>query len=495
MLAELPETLTRMGTRPALLRVTGRGVRTVVDCGDLADLAHGYAAALHRRGLGRGDTLAVAVRPGADSLALLLASHRLGLRVAVVDPGVGPEVLSARLAVAAPALLVADAAAQALAGWARPLGRRVQVVLPDLRTLAPLATVGPRLPGCAPRLRPTRQVTPPDRRDEDGDAVVVFTSGTTSRPRGVVHTRASLDTALSAVVDLVRPAAGLPVIGGTFFVLLPALARGAPVALPARGGRGVARQIRCMSPQVTYLTPPQVRAVLTAGGRFRGRVYSGSAPVSSSLLARVRAAGASEAWGVYALTEMFPVAAVEAEEKIAFDERGDLVGRTLPGVGADVDATGELHLRGPHRCDRYLGEEPLEHVATGDLARVLSGDRIVLGGRLKDMVLRRAKNIYPGLYEPSLHVPGVAVAVLVGVGTPDGDEVLVALVETAPGTDPRHVRRALAEPLSRMGTARPDTVVWGRVPLGGRSRKPDRAAAARVAAEALRRRRGTRWPG
>ncbi len=242
-------------------------------------------------------------------------------------------------AVARPALVLADAAAQAVAGWARPLARRAHLALPDLARIGPVATVGRRLPGCARVLRPPAGAAGrlPDRAGDDGDAVVVFTSGTTSRPRAVVHTRASLDAGMRAVADLVRPEPDQPVLGGTFFVLVPALACGAPVALPARSGRRVARQLARLRPHATYLTPPQVRAALAASARFAGRVWMGSAPVSAGLLARVRRAGAAQAWGVYALTELFPAAAVEAAEKSAFSGDGDLVGDLLPGVEATVD--------------------------------------------------------------------------------------------------------------------------------------------------------------
>jgi acyl-CoA synthetase (AMP-forming)/AMP-acid ligase II len=101
------------------------------------------------------------------------------------------------------------------------------------------------------------------------------------------------------------------------------------------------------------------------------------------------------------------------------------------------------------------------------------------------MILRGAYNIYPGLYEPSLHVPGVALAVLVGVPAGDGDERLVAVVELEPGADAGHVNATLRPVLQRMGSARPDAVVFAPVPLAGRSRKPDRAAAARLAADRM----------
>ncbi|MEV7228792.1 class I adenylate-forming enzyme family protein [Polymorphospora sp. NPDC051019] len=484
MLDELAAALRRHPDRPAVLAARRSGTTRVrATRGDLAGLADRYAAALHHRGLTEGDTLGVAVRPGPRALSVMLAAFRLGLRVAVLDPSAGADVLTARLRLAAPALVVADAAAQAVAGWARPLARRAQLDLPRLDTIAPVATVGRRLPFTAPALGGRGGPTP-DRSGSDGDAVVIFTSGTTSAPRAVVHTRASLAAGMRQVVDLVRPRADEPVLGGMFFVLVPSLASGAPVALPARSPKVLARQIVQVKPQASYLTPPQLRALLAETPRLSGRFYSGSAPVSAALLDRVKRAGASEAWGVYALTELFPAAAVEQAEKAAFTGDGDLVGAPLPGVRAQVDDGGQLLLLGPGQADRYLGAEPHDWVATGDVGRVEDG-RLVLAGRCKDMILRAAENIYPGLYEPALHVPGVNLAVLVGVPAGDGDERLVAVVEPEPGTDPGKLRRALAPVLDRMGAARPDRVVFAAVPTAGRSRKPDRAAASALAAARL----------
>jgi acyl-CoA synthetase (AMP-forming)/AMP-acid ligase II len=486
---ELAAGLRRDPGGPALIAATGRGP---VTRGDLADLADGYAAALHRRGLRAGQTLGVAVRPGGRPLAILLAARRLGLRVAAIDPTAGADVLLARLALADPALVLADAAAQAVAGWAKPLARRARLELPSLTAIGPVATVGRRMPGCAPALDQGRgHGGVPDHRG-DGDAVVIFTSGTTARPRAVVHTWASLDAGMHAASCLVRPRPGLPVLGGPLFVLVPALLAGAPIALPARSGRGVARQLRRLRPQATYLTPPALRSALAAKARFTGQVWSGSAPVSASLLSRVKQAGAAQAWGVYALSELFPAAVVEAAEKSAFDGPGDLAGELVPGVAAGVDSSGQLLLSGPAACDRYLGEQPRLWVATGDVARLEAyRSRVVLAGRCKDMILRGAENIYPGLYEPALHVRGVSLAVLVGVPAPDGDERLGAVVELDPGADRDEVLAALRAQSGRMGVGRPDVILFASIPLSGRSRKPDRLAAARLIAPFAS--RGTSW--
>jgi acyl-CoA synthetase (AMP-forming)/AMP-acid ligase II len=205
------------------------------------------------------------------------------------------------------------------------------------------------------------------------------------------------------------------------------------------------------------------------------------------LLSKAKQAGAAQAWGVYALSELFPAAVVEAAEKSAFDGPGDLAGQLVPGVAACLDPSGQLLLSGPAACDRYLGEQARPWVATGDVARLeagADGTRVVLAGRCKDMILRGTQNIYPGLYEPALHVRGVTLAVLVGVPAPDGDERLGAVIELDPGTDRDQVNTDLRAQLDRMGAARPDVILFAAVPLSGRSRKPDRQAAARLIASA-----------
>ncbi|WP_241695126.1 hypothetical protein [Streptomyces sp. C] len=74
---------------------------------------------------------------------------------------------------------------------------------------------------------------------------------------------------------------------------------------------------------------------------------------------------------------------------------------------------------------------------------------------------------------------------LVGIPAGDGDERLVAVVQPRPGVPEPALRAALSEPLRRMGTARPDALLFARIPLSGRSRKPDRAAVSALAAARL----------
>ena len=109
------------------------------------------------------------------------------------------------------------------------------------------------------------------------------------------------------------------------------------------------------------------------------------------------------------------------------------------------------------------------------------------------MILRGAENIYPGLYEPALHVPGVELA---RAGRRPGRRRRRAARRrgaAAPRRRPRGGARRPARPAAA-GWARPGPTrcCFAEIPLAGRSRKPDRAAAARLAA---RRDRAAAWHG
>ena len=469
------ESLSRRPSRVAL--VIGR---SALASGHLAERARRVSAALHATGLRAGDTVALAVRPSASALAAFLGAARIGLRVALVDPFAGAELVAARLRRADTALIIADASAQVMSTMAAPVARRMGLHLPNLPSIAPVATIGRRTIGLAPSIE---DHTFPDPGPVDGDdALIIFTSGTTAAPRAVVHTHRSIAEGLGAIRSLIDVREGHTVMGGTFFVMVPALMAGATVILPPRRARSVAGLFADRTPDVSYLTPPQLRDILAEAPRLHGRIFAGSAPVTTALLGRLKAAGADEAWGVYAMSEAFPVAAVEEREKAAYAGPGDLLGRPFAGVEVTVDDIGQLCVHGAGVCDRYLGEARLGAVASGDRGVVDSDGRIVMQGRLKDMILRAAENIYPGLYEPALHVQGVASALLLGVPDLDGDEEVVLLIECEEGIAQSVVERRLRAPLDAMGFARPTRIVFARIPTHGRSRKPDRDAARRLVA-------------
>lgn len=523
----------------------GARVREEVTFGLLAERVERTAAELRAGGLAPGDRVLFSIRPRPEGVILCLAVLRAGGAVVFVDPGSTPELFAARIAAAAPRWAATEALLYAASsGPLRAVARSRGLLLPDYGRL-PVRHLytGQWLPGVP---RGARRVADLARAEpgpaevrggpaeqEDREALVVFTSGTTSDPKAVVHTVRTLGGMLElfAQVGDLRP--GQRAHTDQMFLGLPAVLAGGTWEIPARApkdapeafARGVA------GADSSFLVPADVTALLdvleagsvpAAGAPAAGAALGpavlavGAAPVPVALLERGRRVLPGTRWlAVYGATEILPAAVTGADEKIAAVADGDLVGRPLDGIGVHIDReavdpddvpassagsheVGELVLTGPSLMAGYLSDldagkgRATEH-RTGDLAYQDDAGRIVLVGRNRDMIIRGTVNIYPGLFEPRLRgLPGVADAVLVGVPGPDGDERVVLVVTAAGGT------RVAGSPEIRTGTeltrsvadqvtdvldhgALPDLVVEAsHLPLAGRSRKPDRRALVNV---------------
>ncbi|MFG1878992.1 AMP-binding protein [Sphaerisporangium sp. NPDC049003] len=463
-------------------------------------------------GLRPGDGVLFAVRPGPDAVTLALGAVAAGGMLVLADPGLAPDVAAARIAVTEPAWVVADSLVYALSGPLRAIARRRGLTLPHLRDPLPGRPVrhlysGPWLPGVprgAVRLRTLERGRPanaaraggpvaepgmpvvgqpgrpvPGQRAERPDqaAVVAFTSGTTGRPRGVVHTRGSLAES-SAIFRAAIPLGPGDVVHTDQLMLgLPALMAGATWSLP--GSRPYAEELAARGATHAFCVPVRLDTILRETPALPGTLRClllGTAPSPPAVLRRARAAAPhAEIWSVYAMTEALPIAVASAEEKLANPE-GDLLGTPLPGVAVRIGDDGELFVSGPQLARGYLGEPPLTEVATGDLARLDEHGRLVLLGRKKDMILRDGVNIYPGLYEPAVAaLPGVAEAAVIGIPDPEtGDEEVVLAVIADPDFDPARLRGSLPR-IVDVG-ALPDRIeVVDTFPRGGRTDKLDRA--------------------
>jgi acyl-CoA synthetase (AMP-forming)/AMP-acid ligase II len=311
---------------------------------------------------------------------------------------------------------------------------------------------------------------------------VIFTSGTTGRPRGVVHTRGSLAAGLELFRGAFPIGPGDVVHTDQLMLGLPALLGGATWSQPGRGP--FARELADRGATHTFCVPVHLDRMLRDTPDLPPtlrHLLLGAAPAPPAVLRRaLRAAPHAQVLSVYAMTEALPIAIASARDKLAQSRSGpggDLLGVPLPGVGVRIADDGELHISGPHLAARYLGEPPLTEVATGDLVRQDDRGRLVLLGRKKDMILRDGVNIYPGLYEPAIAaLPGVADAAIVGLADPEtGDEeVVLAIVPTAE-FDEAAVRGALPRIVD--AAALPDRIeLLDGMPSSGRTAKLDRAA-------------------
>ncbi|GAA2844495.1 class I adenylate-forming enzyme family protein [Streptosporangium fragile] len=447
-----------------------------------------------------GDGVMFAVRPGVDAVVLALGAVAAGGTLVLADPGLAPDVLAARMAATRPAWVVTESLLHLLNGPLKGLARRRGLLLPNLREPLPGRPVrhlytGPWLPG-VPRgaLRFSRVLRDfagragqggaadqaaadrmTDRAVADQAAAVIFTSGTTARPRGVVHTRGSLAAGLELFRSAFPLGPGDVVHTDQLMLGLPALMAGATWSLP--GGGDQAAELAERRATHTFAVPVRLDRLLRETPRLPRTLrylLLGAAPAPPGVLRRAVEAG-PEVLSVYAMTEALPIAVASAREKLAHDG-GDLLGAPLPGVGVRIADDGELFVSGPHLARGYLGEEPLQEVATGDLVRLDEG-RLVLLGRKKDMILRDGFNIYPGLYEPGVAaLPGVAEAAIVGLADPEtGDEEVVLAVVPADGYDESLLRKALPGIVD--AAALPDRIeTLDAFPRSGRADKLDRAA-------------------
>ncbi|HXA57897.1 MAG TPA: class I adenylate-forming enzyme family protein [Streptosporangiaceae bacterium] len=474
--------------RPEAVAVVGGDVLTF---GELRRQVLAVRYGLLRAGLAAGDGVLFSVRPSPRSLVLALGVVAAEGVVIFADPGAGPEMFAARLRLARPRWCAAESLLYAASRLApvRSYARRRGLLLPNLAGLAGLRHlyVGSWLPGVPRGALPLTAMLdgtaaePPSYGPDDAPAAVIFTSGTTARPRAVVHTGRSLAAALRLFRTRVPLGPGDVVHTDQLMLGLPALIAGARWSMPPLSGDPgtFLRHLHQRGATHTFCVPVHLAELLDqAPGPLPETlryVLLGAAPAPAGILRRaVAAAPGAEVLSVYAMTEILPVAIATAAEKLAHDGLGDLLGSPL--TGARIADDGELMLSGPGLCRGYLGDPPLTELPTGDLARFDEKGRLVLMGRKKDMLIRGKFNLYPGLYEPAIAaLHGIREAAIVGLPDPETGDEEVVLAVVADGDPVPRLWKVLPQVMD--ADALPDRiVVLPALPYGGRSRKLDRPA-------------------
>ncbi|WP_236795206.1 class I adenylate-forming enzyme family protein [Amycolatopsis sp. GM8] len=306
----------------------------------------------------------------------------------------------------------------------------------------------------------------------EGDpAVVLFTSGTTGRPKGVVLSQRSVLANLQNLLALSRRLPkDLPVdaspsvtllsvplfhIGGVQQLLTSALTGGRLVFTGRRfDGAEVLRTIEREAVKAWAAVPTMVGRVLEA--RDAGveadlssvRVVTlGGAPVPESLRSKVREAfpNAVRGTGVsYGLTEAGGVVAAGAGHDVA--THPGTVGRPTPLAEVRIDGTGEILVRSPTVMDRYLGGDEQDApfadgrwLRTGDLGSLDGDGFLYVTGRAKDVIIRGGENIWSATVEEAIaQHPDVRQVAVVGVPHADLGEQVAAVATLRAGTSLSH---------------------------------------------------------
>ncbi|MGW8483354.1 class I adenylate-forming enzyme family protein [Microbacterium sp. NPDC055903] len=491
---------------------------TTLTYGELGARIRSTAAALRAHGMSPGDRVLFSVRPGADAVVLALGIVLARGTVVFADPGAGEALFRSRTRLASPRWVAAESVLYlASSAPLRGIARRRGLELAPYARLVPDAThirAGRWLPGVPRRALSldalahhptpsTPHATTPSPDHEDDEALIVFTSGTTAAPKGVVHSRGSLGAGLSDFADGVGIRRGHRVLTDQLMVGVPALIAGAHWSMPPVGANPGARPDDYLAllpdTELLFAAPAAMDAILraidarpTLAPPHLDTIVLGGAPVLRPLLERIhRRFPTSRIRAIYGMTEILPVAIADGVAKLeagVAPDGGDAVGRIVGSVTARID-DGELVLAGPGLARGYLAdlpEHPLTELRTGDLARIDDG-ALTLRGRKKDMFIRGTQNVYPGLYEPIIAgLPGVDDVVLSGVPDEIGDDRIVLVL--VPADDPptgltethplvASVRSALPG-LIDAGVI-PDLILTtGALPRSGRARKLDRRALA-----------------
>jgi len=326
--------------------------------------------------------------------------------------------------------------------------------------------------------------------DPDAVRMILYTSGTTGRPKGVLHTHNSIHALMCQLREhwLVDPGDRFLVpspiahIGGSIYAFEAPLLLGTTAVLMERWDADAAVTLM-QSEHCTHMAgaTPFLEQILAAAERAGTRLpdlklfVCGGASVPPSLIRRAQAYfDGAIVTRVYGSTEV-PVATAgatrrdEADLAADTDGRGGLAELRLAAHDAARDGEGEICARGPQMLVGYLHAED-ETTAfdadgffrTGDIACLVNDDYVVVTGRAKDIIIRKGENISPKEVEDMLigH-PDIAEIAIVGLPDPDSGERACAVIvpRSTPGPDVR----ALADFLRERGVAMfkaPEQVEW-----------------------------------
>jgi acyl-CoA synthetase (AMP-forming)/AMP-acid ligase II len=408
-----------------------------------------------------GDRVAICAANCPEWIVAFWATVSVGAVAVGMNSMWAPEELRHGLELTEPRLLLADARRRGLTG---PLDIPVVDLADDLPAL----------------LRRHAGASLPDVDVvEDDPAVVLFTSGTSGRPKGATHSHRNVIAALwfHLLNDAVAAELGMPQQDRRFLLVTPlfhiAALHNLAVVRLAVGDTAVVHLGRFDIEEVLRLIERERvtnwGAVPTMVSRLVERaeqcglddvdlsslrtISVGSAPSSPTLKERLRAAlpVAGRSLGTtYGLTESSTAATLASAAELAADPH--TVGRAVPTTEVEVrdeegrpvppGVEGEVCLRGPEVMLGYWNDPEATAAATtpdgwfrtGDLGTLLDTGHLHIASRRSDLILRGGENVYPAEVEAQLVThPAVAECIVLGVPDDDLGQAVAAVVVVRDG--------------------------------------------------------------
>lgn len=424
-----------------------------------ARMVSSLAQGLRERGVRPGDRVAIAAANTPEWILTFWAATSIGAVAVGFNAWWSARELEYGIEHADPVLLVADAKRRALLE-----GARVPVLsLEDVRELAAAHPDAPL---------PSAEV------NEDDPAVILYTSGTSGRPKGATHSHRNLLSVIEyhRMADALQAAFGDPTdprdrsyllvmplfhIGSLHNLTVPRLATGSKVALHLGSFQ--------VDPVMRLVERERVTnwgAVPTMASRLLEADLSGydtssltafslaSAPSSPQLKERLRTRlpFASALVDSYGLTESCTGVAVATPMDLA--EAPGTLGRPIIGVELEVrdpmgravpvGVEGEICVRSAYNMLGYWNNEQAtadtirdgRWLHTGDLGTLDEQGRISLSSRRSDLIIRGGENVYPAEIEGVLaEHPDVAECIVLGIDHPELGQEVAAVVVATPEAD------------------------------------------------------------
>lgn len=409
------------------------------------------ASLLVRLGVKPGDRVAVQVEKSPEAVFLYLACLRSGAIYLPLNTAYTVDELDYFLEDAAPTVVVVDPAATARLA---PIAERHKVG--HLLTLAADGS-GSLSTGAASEAAEFTDIP----RAGDDLAAILYTSGTTGRPKGAMLTQSNLASNAAALVaswgfrpdDVLLHALPIFHAHGLFVAINCTLLNGSTMIFLPRFDPG---QVISLLPRAslfmgvpTFYTRLLSRADFTADVCRTIRLFvSGSAPLLTETFDDFAARTGQRILERYGMTET----AMNTSNPLDGERIAGTVGYPLPGITVrvtdDQDGVlpageiGAVQVKGPNVFCGYWRKPDATAkdftadgwFRTGDLGLLSPDGRLSLVGRAKDLIISGGYNVYPKEIETILdEMPGIAESAVIGMPHPDFGEAGLAVITLQPG--------------------------------------------------------------
>lgn len=434
---------------PSLLAIEvpdrARG-RTSWTFGQLASSVARAASLFAELGLKRGDRVAVQAEKSPEALIAYLACIRGGFVFLPMNTAYRADEVDYLVGNAEPALIICDPAREAETREIAARHRTAHVLTLDVEGLGSFSEVAAKVRDAVPAA--------PCRAEDL--AAILYTSGTTGKPKGAMLSHGNLAANGIALRDAWRFTDedvllhALPIFHahGLFVACHCALLSGARMIWLSKFDR--AEVIRQMPRATVFMGVPTFYTRLLAGDDFDAKLVahmrlftSGSAPLLAETFEEFRKRTRLPILERYGMTET----GMNTSNPYDGERRAGTVGFPLPGVEVRVmddegrelpqGEVGGLEVRGPNVFSGYwrMPEKTAEEFApggwfrTGDVATIDADGYVHLVGRAKDLIISGGYNVYPKEIETLVdEMPEVDESAIIGVPHRDFGEAGVAVV-------------------------------------------------------------------